>query len=75
MRTVCKGLARGGCEKSGAYSDFKAFSAKFREENGLNKFPLTPYKGSRFNISFFNGQNIYCMEKLIVSFLIFMKFI
>ena len=65
IRTVCKAVQAKGCEKSGRPVQFQTY---LRSVKGTDKVPLAPFKGNRFNITFYNGAGIYYLHSDLLNF-------
>jgi hypothetical protein len=71
VRTTCKALARGADEKSGIYAKAVPFLRPIlKEKFSARSFPLTPYRGNRFNIMFHNASIIYCLHDPFIELLL-----
>ena len=69
VRRACQDFAWGGGNaKSGCHDRFLVFIADHLHTNGRHSFPLTPYRGNRFNILFHNAGVVYWLHKEILSF-------
>jgi hypothetical protein len=70
VRTACKAFARGADEKNGCYGKLSAFIQPILHDKfGARSLPLTPYRGSRFNILFHNASVLYCLHPYLIEFL------
>lgn len=71
MRTASKafGVGSGGDEKSGCQGQFKLYAAEFLRENSMKTVPLRSYRGTRFNILFYNSACVFFLHKKIRDFL------
>ena len=65
IRTVCKAIQAKGCEKSGRPVQFKTFLVS---EKSIGEVPLAPFKGNRFNITFYNGAGVYFLYNHLTEF-------
>ena len=65
IRTVCKAVQAKGCEKSGRAVQFLTF---LQGEKGLDDVPLAPFRGNRFNITFYNGSGVYFLFPHLLEF-------
>ncbi|KAL3880377.1 hypothetical protein ACJMK2_032621 [Sinanodonta woodiana] len=64
IRNSCKIFARGGSEQTVCHRDMKVFL----QTKGFNH-TLTPFKGNRFNILFFNAEQVFLIHDFIKEFL------
>jgi hypothetical protein len=61
---MCKAVARGADEKNRIFAKAQVFLKSILKENfNSHSFPLTPYRGARFNILFHNSSIIYCLHE------------
>ena len=65
IRTCCKAVQAKGCEKSGRAVQFLTF---LQSEKGIEHIPLAPFRGNRFNITFYNGCGIYFLISHLLEF-------
>lgn len=65
IRTCCKAVQAKGCEKSGRAVQFLTF---LQSEKGIEHVPLAPFRGNRFNITFYNGCGIYFLISNLLEF-------
>lgn len=65
IRTVCKAIQAKGCEKSGRPVQFQTFLLNEKE---IKEVPLAPFRGNRFNITFFNGAGVYFLYNHLLEF-------
>ena len=66
IRTVCKAVQDRGCERSGKPVDFRQY---LKVVHDIQKVPLAPFKGNRFNIVFHNGAGVYFLHEQLKEFL------
>ena len=64
IRTVCKAVQAKGCEKSGRAVQFLTFL----QVEELETVPLAPFRGNRFNITFYNGSGVYFLFPYLLEF-------
>lgn len=69
VRTCCKAFARGGDERNGVHLQFMAYVKPFLQEHNMLSLPLSPFRGSRFNILFANAGHIFFLRNVMVDFL------
>jgi hypothetical protein len=70
VRTVCKAFARGADEKNGVFGKLDGFLKPIlKEKFQARSLPLTPYRGSRFNVLFHNSSVLYCLHPYLLDFL------
>ena len=69
VRTACQAFAFGGDAKNGCHGCFSIYIKDMLKESGFGSLPLTPYRGSRFNILFHNAGVIYWLKRLMLEFL------
>ena len=67
--TSCKAFARGADEKSGCHGPFSSFIQSILKQHKMHSLPLTPYRGSRFNILFENASYVFFFHQHMISFL------
>lgn len=65
VRTACKALQKHGDERSGQALQF----ASYLKQQGIQKLPLSQFKGNRFNIIFHDGAGVFYLHRYIVDFL------
>lgn len=68
IRTSCKAFSFNGDAKSGCHVPFMTFIKDYFKENGMHSFPLTNFKGNRFNILFHNAGIVYFFHEKIKLF-------
>ena len=66
IRTTCKAMGRHGSEQSGVYQPFTTFL----KSNNIKHNPLSPFKGNRFNILFYDAGVVFYLSSLIKKFLL-----
>ena len=64
IRTVCKAVQDRGCERAGKPVEFR----DFLHNQDINKVPLVPFMGSRFNVVFHNGAGVFFLYKCLTQF-------
>ena len=65
VRTVCKSVQERDCEKSG----FVSFSTYLKDDElEMASVHLKPFQGSRCNILFANGLDVYCLYDKLLHF-------
>ncbi|XP_072171738.1 uncharacterized protein [Diadema setosum] len=69
VKGASKAFARGGSDKAGVHGPFKTFCKPFLEESRMKTLPIIPFRGSRFNILFFNAGFIYFLRDQMITFL------
>ena len=69
IRTACKAFARGADEKSGCHLPFLIFAGQFLKEKNMKTLKLTPFRGNRFNILFFNAGQVFFLRETMTDFL------
>ena len=69
IRTACKAFSYQGDAKSGCHGPFMSYIKEFLKENNFKSLPLTPFKGSRFNILFHNAGVLYLFRNKMTDFL------
>ena len=69
IRTACKSFAFGGDEKTGCHGQFLTYINQRLKDNHMHSFPLTPFRGSRFNILFHNAAVVYFFHNNMSDFL------
>ena len=65
VRLTCKAFAKGGDEKCGQYKDFSIFC---KGRNKPNK--MAPFRGNRFNILFYDAEQVFYMQEEVKDFLL-----
>lgn len=63
IRTSCKAFSINGDAQSGCHGPFMTFIKDYLKENGMHSFPLTNFRGNRFNILFHNAGIVYFSHK------------
>ena len=63
---TCKAMGRHGSEQSGVYQLFTTFL----KSNNIKHNPLSPFKGNRFNILFYDAGVVFYLSSLIKKFLL-----
>lgn len=58
VRTACQAFAYGGDAKNGCHGRFSVYVKDFLKQHNFHSLPLTPYKGNRFNILFYNAGSV-----------------
>ncbi len=69
IRTTCKSIAQGGDEKSGCHGSFLEYFRQTLKERGLNRLPIEPFRGNRFNILFSNAAGTFFLSSYLKVFL------
>ena len=69
VRTACKAFARGADEKSGCHGPFSSFVKPVLKQYRMHSLPLTPYRGSRFNILFENASYMFFFHDQMILYL------
>ena len=69
VRTACKAFARGADEKSGCHGPFSSFVKPVLKQYMMHSLPLTPYRGSRFNILFENASYMFFFHDQMILYL------
>ena len=65
IRTVCKSVQEGGCEKSGK---IVCFATYLKDEFGIASIFLFTFFGNRFNILFVNAAGVYFLYDQLLDF-------
>ena len=69
VRTAYKAFARGAGEKSGCHGPFSSFVKPVLKQYKMHSLPLTPYRGSRFNILFENASYMFFFHDQMILYL------
>ncbi|KAK3107478.1 hypothetical protein FSP39_015416 [Pinctada imbricata] len=64
IRTVCKVFSFGGC-----HGPFMTYIKQKLEDKHMHSFPLTPFRGNRFNILFHNAAVLFFFHEDLKAFL------
>ena len=65
VRTVCKAMEKHGSEQVGCTFPF----SEYLKTQGIEKVPLSSFKGHRFNIVFHNAAGVYFLNEHVKVFL------
>ena len=70
VRKACKAFGPGADEKSGCYGKAASYLQPILEEEfQMTTFPITPFRGHRFNVLAYNSEAIYCLSPYLIEFL------
>ena len=64
VRTACKAFERHGSEKAGRMVDFATYAAT----KGVEKLPLTSFRGNRFNVIFYDVAGVYFLAPVMSEY-------
>ena len=65
LHTACKSFHVRGSQQAGCSSSFRAYL----QNKGIDKIPLAPFRGNRFNILFYDAAGIYFLRTHMLHYL------
>ena len=68
VRKVSKAVGPGADEKSGCHGKAKIYLQAALKKFDATSFPITSFRGHRFNVLGFNSEYVYCLRKELTEF-------